>query len=320
MSEPFIGPLRLYGGVGGETPLNPRASRAVAARDPAPPLAEALAEVGPSLGLAEALACQEMLRGPLSRAETVEPLSLQWYLQLEQVRHNRQGRWIPRSLEFGKHQGERLLGLGSGLGSDLVQYARCGAEVVAACASQEQLTLVRRNFELRGLPGVFLHASPHVLPIESASIDVACITGLLHEGGNPASIIDEVYRVLKPGGKVLAVVPAHYDIEFWARVLFVARSRSSDDQRWRLAGGLMAPTVRRFKRRELRRLFGRFQEPRISKRHLRRAEVPHLWRWLPLSLLERLTGRLLVYKGFKPVSAARADSPSLTYPPRDTAA
>ena len=35
--------------------------------------------------------------------------------------------------------------------------------------------------------------------------------------------------------------------------------------------------------------------------------VPHLWRWLPLSLLERLAGRLFVFKGFKPVSAARAE-------------
>ena len=42
---------------------------------------------------------------------------------------------------------------------------------------------------------------------------------------------------------------------------------------------------------------------------------------MPLSLLERLTGRLLVYKGFKPVSAARADQAGLSYPPKnDTAA
>jgi hypothetical protein len=31
---------------------------------------------------------------------------------------------------------------------------------------------------------------------------------------------------------------------------------------------------------------------------------PHLWRWLPLPLLERLLGRVLVIKAFKPLSAA----------------
>lgn len=178
MSEPFTGPLRLFDG-----------SRAVAARGPAPPLVEAPGDYAASLGrLADQLAGQEMLRGPRTRAEPAEPLSLQWYLQLEQVRHNRQGRWIPALLEFGKHRGEKLLGLGGGLGSDLVQYARQGAEVVAACASGEQLALVRHNFELRGLSGVFLHASPHALPLESSSIDVACVTGLLHEANDrPAS-------------------------------------------------------------------------------------------------------------------------------------
>ena len=56
--------------------------------------------------------------------------------------------------------------------SDLVQYARHGVEVVCACSSAEQLALIRRNFELRGLQGSFLHAAPAVLPLESSSIDV----------------------------------------------------------------------------------------------------------------------------------------------------
>jgi hypothetical protein len=51
-------------------------------------------------------------------------------------------------------------------------------------------------------------------------------------------------------------------------------------------------------------MFGRFVEHRTHKRHLRRADVPHLWRWMPLPILERLMGRVLVHKAFKPLSAA----------------
>ena len=54
------------------------------------------------------------------------------------------------------------------------------------------------------------------------------------------------------------------------------------------------------------RLFGRFAEQRVYKRQLRRSEAPHLWRWLPLPLLERLIGHVLVLKAFKPLSAAIA--------------
>lgn len=297
MSESSFGPLRLWEGF-----------RTNTARGPAPPVVETSEDDITGLeGLARDLAAQEVLRAAHSASGTVETLSLQWYLELEQVRHHRQGRWIPALLEFGKHQGERLLGLGSGLGSDLVQYARSGAEVIVTCSSTEQLALIRRNFELRGLSGTFLHALPHTLPVESASIDVACLTGLLQETTQPEAVIEEIYRVLKPGGKVLAVVPAHFDIEYWSRLFGLAPRRPPGDSSSLRATGLLSADARRYRARELRCLFHRFHESRVCKRHLRRAEVPHLWRWMPLSLLERLAGRLLVFKGFKPVSAARVE-------------
>lgn len=232
--------------------------------------------------------------------EGAEPYTLQWFLNIENQRHSRQGRWIPRLLEFAKHSGETLLGLGNGLGTDWLQYARYGAAVVVCSPSAEQLGLIRRNFELRGLSGRFLHATPASLPLESASIDVACVTSLLHEVSDPAAVVQEVYRVLKPGGKVLAVTPARYDVDYWHRLLLPWH-------RWFGKPALDADHLpARFSARGFRRLFTQFIEHRVHKRQLRRADVPHLWRWLPLPLLERLMGRVLVLKAFKPLSAAMA--------------
>src|SRR4029077_20479580 len=42
------------------------------------------------------------------------PYSLQWFLNIEKLRHGRQNNWIPRLLEFSKHAGETMLGLGNG--------------------------------------------------------------------------------------------------------------------------------------------------------------------------------------------------------------
>jgi SAM-dependent methyltransferase len=227
--------------------------------------------------------------------EGAEPFSLQWFLEIESARHRRHGKWIPRLLEFTRHPSETLLGLGSGLGTDWVQYARHGSDVVVCSPSHEQLALVQRNFELRGLHGLFLHADPAALPLEPASIDVACLSCLLHDGADPQAVVEQVYRVLKPGGKVLAVAPARYDVDFWCR-------------RWlpwypwlRHRTAVPAP---RYSARALRRLFRPFVEHRVYKRQLRRAETPHVWRWLPLPLLERFFGRVLVLKAFKPLSAA----------------
>ena len=70
---------------------------------------------------------------PGQAEERAEPYTLQWFLDIEHLRHRRYGRWLPSALEFTKHTGETLLGLGVGLGTDWVQYARHGAEVIACC-------------------------------------------------------------------------------------------------------------------------------------------------------------------------------------------
>jgi SAM-dependent methyltransferase len=231
--------------------------------------------------------------------EAAEPYTLQWFLNIEELRHCRHGRWIPKVLEFAKHEGETLLGMGNGLGTDWIQYARHGASVVVCSAAAGQLDLIRRNFELRGLSGRFLHAAPDSLPLETASIDVACLSSVLPDPSN-ARLVEEVYRVLKPGGKVLAVSPARYDVDYWYRLCFPLLT-------W--LGGRKATAVSagpRFSARRLKRLFAPFTDHKVSKRHLRRSEVPHLWRVLPLPMLERILGRVLVLKAFKPVAAARS--------------
>jgi SAM-dependent methyltransferase len=274
---------------------------------------EELAQAGPAplrgphhpREFAQKLYAFEALQPPAAAAAAAEPYSLQWFLDIESQRHSRHARWIPKLLEFAKHSGETLLGLGHGLGTDWAQYARHGASVIVCSASTSQLELVRRNFELRGLPGRFIHAQPTRLPLESCSVDVACVSSLHHGIDHPEAVVEEVYRVLKPGGKVLAVTPARYDIDFWARVCFFWSGWLLPPKR-RPA----APPALRCSVRQLCRLFGRCTEHHVRKRQLRRGEVPHLWRWMPLGLLARLMGRVLVLKAFKPLSAARSSAES----------
>ena len=239
-------------------------------------------------------------RGPYQ----LEPYSLQWFLDIENQRHSKHGRWIPKLLEFAKHSGEKLLGLGHGLGTDWVQYAQNGASVIVCSPAVQQLELVRRNFELRELPGRFVQAEPTCLPFEACSIDVVCISSLHHGIDEPEKVIEEVYRVLKPGGKVLAVTPAYYDVDFWVRTLFfwnrwLKSNRGKNPLRCkrRLSGG------------QMKQLFHRFTDLHLRKRQLRRHEVPHLWRWIPLPILACLMGRVLVLKAFKPVSV-RNENPT----------
>jgi SAM-dependent methyltransferase len=241
---------------------------------------------------------QEAFRSP-PRDFAASPYTLPWFEQIERQRYARQGYWLPKILEFKRHAGEMVLGLGEGLGTDWLQYGRHGSQVVVCCSSQEQIGLIRRNFDLRGQAGRFLHAPARGLPLDAASIDVVCIHGLPRDTAS----IDEVYRVLRPGGKLIVVAPARYDATYWYEAFFPWRrlfpGRNTQEPTHATSG------------RKLRRELARFVEHRVYKRHLRRANLPSLWRFYPLPLMERLMGQLLILKAFKPLSAALTASVAL---------
>lgn len=239
----------------------------------------------------------EIMRPAPNNYDAGAPLTLPWFLEAERLRYHRQGHWIESLLEFSRHSGERLLGVGGGLGTDWVQYALHGAEVMVVCPDSKQLEMVRANFALRNLSARCEHASPEALPLPPSSIDVACLSGPL--GGLPR-VIDEAYRVLKPGGKLLAVLPAAAGLESWWRWLPGSRPFAH------AATGLLSKDAHRYSAADLTALFSRFVEPTTWRRHLRRNEVPTLLRFLPVSWLECVAGRLFVFRGFKPVSAALA--------------
>ncbi len=252
--------------------------------------------------VADRLFRRESFRAPSRRRIAIEPYGREWFEQIERHRYGRHGAWIPRALEFGRHRGETVLGLGEGLGTDWLQYAKNGSVLTVCSPSLEQLGLLRRHFDHREQSARFLHAPPHAVPVESASVDVVCIQGLLHEVEQPAAVISEVYRVLRPGGKAIAIAPAHYDAAYWSRVLY-PWLRLIDHEPMSPNRGATA--------RQLRRDFAQFVDHKVSKRHLRRAVLPQLWRVLPLGLLERLIGQALILKAFKPVTAALANAPPL---------
>jgi SAM-dependent methyltransferase len=105
-----------------------------------------------------------------------------------------------------------------------------------------------------------------------------------------------LFRVLKPGGKLIAVFPARYDARFWYERLLPW-------ERW-LRPRKPVSAGYFWTGRELRTLFSGFGEIRIRKSHLRRSDLPHLWRWMMLPGVERLLGRFLSLRTFKPLSTA----------------
>jgi ubiquinone/menaquinone biosynthesis C-methylase UbiE len=94
------------------------------------------------------------------------------------------------------------LGCGTGQVSEwLAPWVR---EVVAVDGSEEMLEAARRR--LRALPNVDLRQGElEALPVPDASLDAALLILVLHYVPDPARVLAEAFRSLKPGGRLLIV-------------------------------------------------------------------------------------------------------------------
>jgi SAM-dependent methyltransferase len=244
------------------------------------------------------LANRELIRpiGYRRAAPGLVPFSAAWYDELEQKRYQRHGVWLPAALEFGRHPGESLLMLGPGIGSDAVRYMRSGTPVTIGVTPYDHADLVRENLTRLALPARIVDIAGPRLPFADGTFDVVAWNALFDPAPPAAELIDELFRVLKSGGKVIGLFPARYDAGYWQDLLlplqWIYWHRPADP-----TDGTKTTAHR------LRRRFAAFAKPSVGKRHLRRSELPHPWRVLPLVLLERLIGRVLVFKAFKPLSA-----------------
>jgi SAM-dependent methyltransferase len=95
------------------------------------------------------------------------------------------------------------VGCGDGMATDLAARANPGHRFVGLDWSADAL----RQAQTRGLTLVRASVESAGLPIASASADVMIMSELIEHLVDPDSVLDEVWRVLKPGGTLLLSTP-----------------------------------------------------------------------------------------------------------------
>ena len=158
---------------------------------------------------------------------------------------------------------------------------------------------MRENLTRHALPARLVDVSGPVLPFADGTFDVVTWNALHDPTPPDPARVGELFRVLKAGGKVIGLFPAHYDAGYWQDLILPLQWLY-----WRRPADPATGT--KTTARRLRRVFADFARHKFAKRHLRRAELPHPVRVLPLVFLERLIGRVLVFKALKPLSARSA--------------
>jgi SAM-dependent methyltransferase len=119
--------------------------------------------------------------------------------------------------ELGLHAGDRVLDVGSGFGRHVYECARRGAHVVALDAAADEVVETRDTLAAMATAGEItpdkvigvLRGDARHLPFDDASFDVVITSEVLEHIQDDVAAIAEMVRVLKPGGRFAATVPAY---------------------------------------------------------------------------------------------------------------
>ena len=108
---------------------------------------------------------------------------------------------------FAVKPGGRVLDLGCGIGHELAQLQADGCHAVGVDLSAELLRAGRDRLHADGHPVRLAVADGALLPFADASFDGCRIERVLQHVPSPAAVLDEVRRVLRPGGAVAILEP-----------------------------------------------------------------------------------------------------------------
>lgn len=206
---------------------------------------------------------------PNGTAPSVAPLEgdrSSWFKAIEARRYELEP-FIRAAAQFERYSGKRLLEIGVGVGTDHLQWARAGAICHGVDITDAAVALTKEHLGLHGFQSDLRVSDAETLPFPDESFDIVYSWGVIHHAESPARIVDEVFRVLRPGGVFVGMVYARHSVvalKLWIRhgLLKLRPLRSLRDVIWHHMESL---GTKAYTRSEVESLFGRFRLVRLEQ-------------------------------------------------------
>jgi 2-polyprenyl-3-methyl-5-hydroxy-6-metoxy-1,4-benzoquinol methylase len=140
-----------------------------------------------------------------------QPLSREWFDRVERFRYAREP-YIHAAAQFTRWAGRDVLEIGVGAGTDHLQFARAGARVVGVDLTDMAIETTRHHLGLYGTSSDLHRVDAEKLPFDAESFDLVYSWGVIHHAAFPQRVIDEVQRVLRPGGEFVGMFYARHSL------------------------------------------------------------------------------------------------------------
>jgi len=200
--------------------------------------------------------------------------------------------FLTRYVDMKGLKGKKLLDIACGTGVLTEQFVRMGADVTAIDLTPKAVELTKKRLELYKINANVIEGDAQQLPFPDNSFDMVCAWGCLMHMPKTEKAISEIRRVLKPGGKMIAMmyhsnsVHLRYCIQLGRGILrlkYLQYDNQSLINRFTDGASVGGNMLAKFySRREFRNLFSGFQKTEvfIHDNHEMVKQLPHPW--LPL--------------------------------------
>lgn len=146
-----------------------------------------------------------------------------FFEEYDQFRYGTEGH-ILKCLDNIDFADKQTLEIGLGQGADSEQIIRRNAKWSGIDLTAESINRVRVRLELKNLAfEKLVHGSVLDLPFEDNSFDVVYSHGVLHHVPDIQRAQEEIWRVLKPDGMLVAMLYAKYSLNFLVAISIVRR-------------------------------------------------------------------------------------------------
>ena len=212
--------------------------------------------------------------------------------------------FLTRYVDMKGLKGKKVLDIACGTGVLTEQFVRMGADVTAIDLTPKAVELTKKRLSLYGLEASVIEGDAQKLPFPDETFDFVCAWGCLMHMPHTESAIAEIRRVLKPGGKMIAMmyhsnsVHLRYCIQFGRGILrgkYLIYDNQSLINRYtdgaKIGGNMLAKF---YSRRQFKALFSAFADVNvyIHDNHGVPDQLPHpllpLGKLLPKKLKEAL--------------------------------
>jgi len=131
--------------------------------------------------------------------KTLKPLSAEWFREVVDYRKKVEP-FIDSAARFIEMKGQDVLEIGVGAGVDHVEIAKNAGNTYGVDLTEMAISVTKAHLECNGLESQLEVADAEKLPFKSSSFDQVWSWGVIHHSDRTEKVVDEIYRVLKPGG------------------------------------------------------------------------------------------------------------------------